>query len=60
MYNSYKIGGEDAYCVKTKNIINVKQYVTDKKGYEVAGILDIKELTKNRRCVKTFPILTLK
>lgn len=32
--------------LKQKNIINVKQYVTDKKGHKVAAILDIKELTK--------------
>jgi len=33
-------------ALKQKNIINVKQYVTDKKGHKVAAILDIKELTK--------------
>ena len=33
-------------ALKQKNIINVKRYVTDKKGHKVAAILDIKELTK--------------
>ena len=32
--------------LKQKDIINVKQYVTDKKGHKVAAILDIEELTR--------------
>lgn len=31
---------------KEKDIISVKQYVTDKKGHKVAAILDIKELNR--------------
>ena len=29
---------------KQKDVINVKQFVTDKKGQKVAAIVDIKEL----------------
>ncbi len=32
--------------LKQKDIIDVKQYVTDKKGHKVAAILDIEELTR--------------
>ena len=32
--------------LKQKDIINVKQYVTDKKGHKVAAILEIEELTR--------------
>jgi len=32
--------------LKQKEVINVKQYVTDKKGHKVAAILDIKELVR--------------
>lgn len=31
---------------KQKDVINVKQFVTDKKGQKVAAILDIKELDR--------------
>ncbi len=33
-------------ALKQKDVINVKQYVTDKKGHKVAAILDIKELAR--------------
>ncbi len=32
--------------LKHKDIVDVKQYVTDKKGHKVAAILDIKELAR--------------
>ena len=32
--------------LKHKDVIDVKQYVTDKKGHKVAAILDIKELAR--------------
>ncbi len=33
-------------ALKQKDVINVKQYVTDKEGHKVAAILDIKELAR--------------
>jgi len=32
--------------LKQKDIINVKQYITDKKGHKVAAILEIEELAR--------------
>ncbi len=32
--------------LKQKDMISVKQYVTDEKGHKVAAILDIKELAR--------------
>jgi hypothetical protein len=32
--------------LKQKDIVKVKQYVTDKKGHKVAAILDMDELTR--------------
>lgn len=32
--------------LKHKDVIDVKQYVTDQKGHKVAAILDIKELAR--------------
>jgi hypothetical protein len=32
--------------LKHKDIIDIKQYVTDKKGHKVAAILDIEELAR--------------
>ena len=29
-----------------KDIVNVKQYITDRKGHKLAAILDIDELTR--------------
>ena len=32
--------------LKQKDIINVKQYITDRKGHKVAAILEIEELAR--------------
>lgn len=32
--------------LKQKNIVTIKQYITDEKGHKVAAILDIKELAR--------------
>ncbi len=32
--------------LKQKDIINIKQYITDEKGHKVAAILEIEELTR--------------
>ena len=32
--------------LKQKDIVKVKQYVTDKKGHKVAAILDMEELNR--------------
>ncbi|MBI5638945.1 MAG: hypothetical protein HZA17_00830 [Nitrospirae bacterium] len=33
-------------ALKQKDMISVKQYVTDEKGHKIAAILDIKELAR--------------
>ena len=42
---------------KEKDIISVKQYVTDKKGHKVAAILDIKELNRIEELLEDLPDL---
>lgn len=32
--------------LKQKDIVSIKQYITNKNGHKVAAILDIKELTR--------------
>lgn len=32
--------------LKHEDIIDVKQYITDKRGHKVAAVLDIEELTR--------------
>ena len=37
---------------KEKDIVSVKQYVTDKKGNKIAAVLDIKELNRIERLLE--------
>ena len=37
---------------KEKDIVTVKQYVTDKKGHKIAAVLDIKELNRIERLLE--------
>lgn len=40
--------------LKQKDIINVKQYITDKKGHKVAAILEIEELARIKELLEDF------
>ena len=37
---------------KKKDIVAVKQYVTDKRGHKVAAILDMKELSRIKELIE--------
>jgi len=39
-------------ALKQKDMISVKQYVTDEKGHKVAAILDIKELARIKKLLE--------
>jgi hypothetical protein len=55
-YNKIKArkGGYDTMSVtpKQKNLLDIKQYITDEKGHKVAAILDIKELSRIERMLE--------
>ncbi len=40
--------------LKQKNIVTIKQYITDEKGHKVAAILDIKELARVKELLEDF------
>jgi hypothetical protein len=40
--------------LKQKNIVTIKQYITDEKGHKVAAILDIKELVRVKELLEDF------
>lgn len=37
---------------KQKDVVDIKQYITDSKGHKVAAILDIKELARVKELIE--------
>ncbi|WKZ14633.1 MAG: hypothetical protein QY317_12065 [Candidatus Jettenia caeni] len=40
---------------KKRDLIRIKQYITDNKGHKIAAIIEIKELNKLKALLETIP-----